>query len=142
MINVFANLQPMITSLKRLDVKLTDQDEFMEKVGDYFLDCIESEFNRQTDPYGKKWADLSPATIADKVKKGYPLTILTRTKKMRSSAKIIVSSKSVQILLDSPAEYHQSGTRKMPKRQILPEGKLSTTDERNIKDIAVNYLDI
>lgn len=142
MINVFANLQSMITSLKRLDVKLTDQDEFMHKVGDYFLDCIESEFSHQTDPYGKKWANLSPATITDKVKKGYPITILTRTKQMRGSPKVIVSKKSVQILLDSPAEYHQSGTRKMPKRQILPEGKLSTTDERNIKDIAINYLDL
>ncbi|MHC5939516.1 hypothetical protein [Nostoc sp.] len=89
-----------------------------------------------------KWAALSPATIAQKERLGYPRKILTRTGAMRGSPKAVVIGKSVKITVAFPSEFHQRGTRKMTKRQILPEGRLSKTDERNITDLAVDYLEI
>ena len=112
-------------------------------MGQYFLDKAESGFRKEVDPYGKKWQPLSSATIDQKQRLGYPLKILTRTGTMRSSVRYQVKKKSVQIVIDtSYATFHQTGTRKIPKRQILPENRLSKTDERNIVDLGIEYLDI
>ena len=106
------------------------------------LPCrFEQGFRREIDPYGKKWQPLSSATIAYKQRMGYPLKILTRTGRMRSSARYVLQGKAVKIIVDFPSRFHQSGTRRMPKRQILPDAKLSRTDERNIVDLAVEYLE-
>jgi hypothetical protein len=62
---------------------------------------------------------------------------------MRSSIRYKIQKKSVQIVVDtSYATFHQTGTRKMPKRQIVPEGKLPTTVQRDIVDLSIEYLDI
>ncbi len=142
MIEVFANLQPILRSLTQLGGKLAVPTDFLEATGDYFLKRVEQGFRSEVDPYGKKWAALSPATISQKERLGYPLKILTRTGNMRRSPKYIVQGKSVKIVASHPSEFHQSGTRKMPQRQILPEGRLTKTDERNIVDLAVDYLEL
>lgn len=128
--------------MKKIQVKLNDPVEALEETGKYFVKRTEEGFRREVDPSNSKWSSLSPATIADKERKGYPLKILTRTGKMRSSIRYVILKKSVRIEVDFPSQFHQSGTRKMPKRQIIPEGRLSTRDERNIKDIFIGYLDL
>ncbi|MBN3949369.1 MAG: phage virion morphogenesis protein [Nostoc sp. NMS7] len=142
MIQVFADLQPILRSLTRLGGKLTIPTEFLKSTGDYLLKRAEQGFRTETDPYGQKWAPLSPATIAQKERLGYPRKILTRKGDMRKSPTATIQGKSVKITIAFPSEFHQRGTRKMPKRQILPEGRLSKTDERNIIDLAVDYLEI
>lgn len=114
----------------------------LEEIGDYFVKRAEEGFRKEVDPYGTKWSPLSPATIADKQRKGYPKAILTRTRKMRSQVTSVVIGKSVKITVPFPSQFHQRGTKKMPQRQILPDSALSTRDERNIKDIFIDYLDI
>lgn len=114
----------------------------MEDIGDYLYSRVQEGFRKESDPYGKKWSPLSPATVSRKRKLGQSLRILVATDKMRQSLRVDVGRKSVKLVMDFPSEFHQSGTRKMPKRQILPDGKLSTKDERAIKDIVVEYLDI
>jgi hypothetical protein len=142
MIEVFADLNPIVRSLTRLGGKLTTPTDFLKSTGDYFLKRVEQGFRIETDPYGQKWAPLSPATIAEKERLGYPSKILTRTGAMRRSPTITIQGKSVKITIAFPSEFHQRGTRKMPQRQILPEGRLNKTDERNITDLAIDYLEI
>ncbi|MEH2135435.1 phage virion morphogenesis protein [Nostoc sp.] len=142
MIQVFADLNPILRPLGRLGGKLSNPTEFLENTGGYLLKRAEQSFRTETDPYGKKWVSLSPATIAQKERLGYPLKILTRTGSMRSSPRAIVQGKAVKIVVAFPSEFHQRGTRKMPQRQILPEGRLPKTDERNITDLAIEFLEL
>lgn len=115
----------------------------MNEVGDYFQRRVEEGFKKEVDPYSRRWAKLSPATITDKRRRGYPLKILTRTSRMRKSIRVIINKKSVRIVVPFPGEFHQAGTRKMPQRKIIPDkNRLSKRDERNVKDIFINYLDI
>lgn len=143
MIETYVDLAPTINKFKKLGGKLSQPQQFLDDVGQYFLDKAENSFRKEVDPYGKKWQPLSSATIDQKQRLGYPLKILTRTGTMRSSVRYQVKKKSVQIVFDSSyATFHQTGTRKMPKRQILPETKLAKTDERNIVDLGIEYLGI
>ena len=142
MIKIFADIQPSLTALKRLGIKLSDQSEAMQEIGDYLKDRTLQGFQKGVYPSGKPWTPLSPATVARKQRSGQGTRILIATGKMRDSVRVVVTLKSVQLVVDFPSQFHQSGTRKMPQRQILPDGKLPTRDERNIKDIVVNYLDV
>lgn len=141
MIEVFADLNPILNRLDKLGGKLTNQTQFMQESGRYFLKRVEQSFRKEVDPYNQKWAKLSPATIDYKQRQGYPLKILTRTGVMRRSPQVSVDRKSVKITVAFPSQFHQRGTRKMPKRQILPEKRLSKTDERNLVDLAIDYLE-
>ena len=135
-------MNPILRPLSRLGGKLSDPTDFLRSTGDYFIKRVEQGFRTETDPYGQKWAPLSPATIAQKERLGYPRKILTRKGDMRRSPKATIQGKSVKITVAFPSEFHQRGTKKMPQRQILPEGRLSKTDERNIADLAIDYLEI
>lgn len=142
MIQIYVNLQPMLASLARLGGKVANSTIMLDEVGDYLEGRILENFRKEVDPYNSKWAPLSPATIADKKRKGYPLDKLLRTGKMKRSLKVITTGKTLRIEIDFPAQFHQRGTRRMPQRQILPEDGLSRKDERNVVDIMVDYLDV
>jgi phage gpG-like protein len=142
MIETYVDLSPTLKQFKKLGGKLTNPQPLLEEVGQYLVSTIDNSFRKEVDPYNKKWQPLSPATISEKERKGYPLKILTRTGTMRSSVRYQVKSKSVQIVVDtSYTTFHQTGTRKMPKRQIVPD-KLSKTAQRDIIDLSIDYLDI
>lgn len=83
-------------------------------------DLIQEEFDAGTDPYGKSWAPLRPATL----KKGRHPPPLTDTHNMRDSIDVQpMRGAGIQITLDeTPATFHQTGTVKMAKRPILPDG--------------------
>lgn len=142
MIETYVDIQPTLKRFKKLGGRLTNQQELMEDIGNYLVSGIGNSFKKEVDPYNKKWQQLSPATISEKERKGYPLKILTRTGKLRSSVRFVVNNKSVRIIVDSNyATFHQTGTKKIPKRQILPEGKLPTKTQRDIIDLSIEYLE-
>jgi hypothetical protein len=82
---------------------------------------IQEEFDAGNDAYGKAWAPLRPATL----KKGRHPPPLTDTHEMRESVEVKpMKGAGIQITLnETPAIFHQKGTRKMAKRPILPDGK-------------------
>lgn len=112
----------------------------MGEIGDYLVGRALENFRKERDFDNQAWAPLSPATISDKEKKGYPRATLVRKSNMKKGITKRVSNKSVKIIVPFPGEFHQKGTSKTKARKILPEGKLGRTDERNIIDIAVGYL--
>jgi len=74
---------------------------------------VKKEFRASTDPYGKAWAKL-------KYRQGKPLQ---NTGIMASSVHTGPNADGFYIEIDtSYAVYHQSGTKRIPKRQIIPEG--------------------
>lgn len=96
-------------------------------------DLIDQEFNQGTDPYGKKWAKLRPATLA----KGRHPPPLTDTGDMRDSVEVKpMKGSGVSITIDQlPAWFHQWGTEKMAARPILPSGsRMPGTWDREVAD--------
>lgn len=105
--------------MKNLSSRVRNLDPPLRGFGNYLGRKTEQQFVQQEDPDGRPWADLAPSTLAQKRRQGYPDDILTRTGKMRRSFKAIASSRSLTITMSFPAQFHQSGTRKMPQRRIL-----------------------
>lgn len=95
---------------------------------------LQQEYAAGTDPYGKQWAALKPSTLA----RGRRPPPLDATGRMKSSTKAVpLSGGGVGLVADSPANFHQSGTRKMAKRMILPDKGLPAAWKQAI-DTAVD----
>lgn len=105
--------------MKELNSKVKNLEPPLQGWGGYMEEETEKQFVSQVDPDGQPWAALAPSTLEQKRRQGYPDDILTRTRKMRRSVKAIASSRSVEIRIDFPAQFHQEGTDKMPQRRIL-----------------------
>lgn len=79
---------------------------------------LQREYSDGADPYGKPWAPLKPSTLA----KGRSAPPLTATGRMRAGTKARpLPGGGISIEAPSPANFHQSGTKVMAKRAILPE---------------------
>jgi phage gpG-like protein len=80
---------------------------------------IDGSFDAGTDPYGRPWAPLSTYTLA----KGRFPPPLTDSGAMRASIDVHpTAGAGIEVTLDSEyATFHQTGTRYMPQRQILPQ---------------------
>jgi len=88
--------------------------------GYYLEQETEKQFNTETDPQGRPWAELKPSTLQQKRAKGYPDDILTATGEMRSTVYSVASKRSLEFgIRDPKARWHQYGTSKMPQRQII-----------------------
>lgn len=82
------------------------------------LTDIQRQFDNFNDPYGKKWAPLSPNTIARK--KQNKDKILTHYTPLRKSIRVDVVQEGLRLTASVPyAKFHQTGTSKMPQRLIL-----------------------
>lgn len=83
---------------------------------------LADQFNRGVDPYGKAWKPLAPSTIA----KGRHPPPLDATGKMRRGLRVRPrQGGGVEIVFTTRAKiasYHQTGTRRMPARPVLPRG--------------------
>lgn len=80
---------------------------------------IDDQFSRGEDPYGDPWTPLKPATI----RKGRGHPPLTDSGDMRASVSVRPQQGSgVEIAIGtSYAHFHQTGTRHMVERSILPD---------------------
>lgn len=80
---------------------------------------IQKGFDQGHDPYGKKWANLRPATLA-KGRRPPPLTATGRgrrgvkAKPMQGAGIALTSTVSYM-------KYHRTGTSKMARRDFLPD---------------------
>lgn len=79
---------------------------------------ITRQFNTGTDPFGRGWAPLAASTIA----RGRRAPPLTDTRRMRRGIRVnLLRPSGIGITVpDPPSRFHQFGTRKMPRRAILP----------------------
>lgn len=82
---------------------------------------LQREFARGTDPYGRKWKKLATG------KPSY-LTESGRLRRGTRAAPLPGKRAGVRILIGAPwGIYHQTGTRNMPARRILPQRGLPGT---------------
>lgn len=76
------------------------------------------------DPYGREYAPLSDRYRQWKERKYGRRVILSRSGAMLRSHRITVTSTGLRESVDAPGIYHQEGTKRMPRRMILPDAEL------------------
>lgn len=85
---------------------------------------IQREFDAGTDPYDNAWAPLSPATVA----LGRSDPPLTDSGALRDIKVTPARGSGINVALgEDYGAFHQTGTRNMPARPILPTGPLPTS---------------
>lgn len=97
---------------------------------------VEKQFSSMVDPDGKPWKPLKASTVRSK--RQNKDKILTHTGKMSKSIRRKTSKLSFEIKVDTDyAIYHQLGTKKMAKREIL---KITESDKVRIKNLILVFI--
>src|SRR4051794_28197177 len=97
-------------------------------------------FSTQGAVIGQKWARLSPYTVAQKARLGFPSDPLVRTGKMQRSFTSIVASDQAVIYNTAPYfPYHQSNQarKKLPRRPMMA---LAEAQKQSVVKIFQRYL--
>src|SRR5690349_2875717 len=97
-------------------------------------------FSTQGAVIGEKWKRLSPYTVAQKARQGFPPDPLIRTGKMqRSFTSIVSSNRAVVYNTASYFKYHQSNQprKKIPRRVMM---KLGEKQKQQVVKIFQRYL--
>jgi phage gpG-like protein len=76
------------------------------------------------DPYGREYAPLSDRYRQWKERKYGRRVILSRSGAMLRSHRVRVEGDRIVESVNAPGIYHQEGTKKMPRRMILPDAEL------------------
>ena len=117
----------LIRRLRDVERDFKDWTKEFIKVGDLLLKTFKENFRTQGQTLGERWKALTPQTMSQKKRLGYPLVPLIRTGTMRDSFKSNPSR--YEVVISNPTPYfvfHQS--RKT--RHKLPRRVMMKIDER------------
>ncbi len=135
------SLQQVMSTFQNMIDGVISAYEPLRESAQIVIDESVKNIDTQGFTYGTAFAPLAVATRADRVRKGFPAArpILKRTGTLRDGA-MIKSITDQEVVVENPVPYavfHQNGTRKMPKREVL-----STTDkiEKAINLVFGNYI--
>jgi phage gpG-like protein len=102
-----------------------------DAVGAAFMKQLSDQFRRGVDPYDKPWAPLKSDRARNikankkrvaKGKSARASKVLVDTGRLAASPAFSVSNGILRVFLPVQyASYHQEGTGRIPRRQILPE---------------------
>ncbi len=114
-----ASPDEFLRQMGRLSETLARLDVLPRKVAEIAVPeitkALQREFAQGADPYGRKWRKLATG-------KPSHLTESGRLRKGTRAAPLPGRRAGVRILLGAKyAVFHQTGTRRMPARKILPE---------------------
>jgi phage gpG-like protein len=104
---------------------LDDFQPVIEDFGRQISAAEKGNFASQGAGFGLPWPALSPLTLAEKQRKGYPSTSLVRTGALQAAVgeSVMLTPTSVQVGVDLSAvpyaAYHQTGTSRMPARVLV-----------------------
>lgn len=136
----------------RLQRAANDLTPAFADIGEYVSRRVDEGFRREQDWYGVPWAPLSPKTIKRK-QAGRPPAIqkkLQNTGLFRAGFSYQVGPHFVEVNSNRVTKsgiplhiLHQLGTRRMPKREVLPNEQqgLPPVDSQEIVDIIGDYVD-
>jgi phage virion morphogenesis protein len=99
-----------------------DYTDVMQKIGENVVEETNMQFDQQGGRFLPKWADIKESTKKQRVRKGFGTRpILVNTGDLKKSFRVKqADSKSVIVGTDIDyATYHQTGTSKMPKREMM-----------------------
>lgn len=144
---VTVDSQPLKTVLDRLYAVTNDMSPIMSAFGMEMESRISGRFETETDPIGVDWLPW-----ADSTRKSYPKdgngSILDRhgTAGMLGSLNHAFDSQNATVGFGDPkAQYHEWGTKHMPRRGMLfadPDAHtIAPDDEASLLDIAVRFFE-
>lgn len=109
----FGELDELTRKLSRV-ARMEYADELLKDIGDESIVLIEQGIQRQTDPYGTPWR---PRKSGKNIRRLPVLRNLigTFSRSLRGRQTVLVQSS------DTHAALHQHGTKRLPKRLIVPE---------------------
>lgn len=103
-----SNVQEVISKLKNMKRSLLPK--IMKEESILLLNLLRQGFSKQTDPYGAKWPMTNDGKPFDK------------NNVIKSSFSSSFTSNSASIISSLEfAKYHQTGTRHLPQRRMIPE---------------------
>ena len=124
----FADLTARIAELEGIPSRIA------REVADGISAKLRAQFETSTDPDGRPWAPLLPQTVK---RKGGDTRILRRTDAMSGATTAKPESGAgVEVISIDYAERHQTGTKHMVARPILPEGEIPASWQSIISDAA------
>lgn len=122
--------------------KIERPRELLQDFADYRRQRFNSTAARGVDPYDRPYASLSRLYAVQKAKRYGSRPILTATGGTIGSYQSDVSDRQIKETVDGgTAVYHQFGTSKMPKRQLLPGEGLPPKDAQKMIELAMIYLE-
>jgi hypothetical protein len=123
-----AGLEALIGGLERLATHgFSDiQDETAKAV----QGVVDSQYQAGVSPDGERWADKADGTAS----------YLRKTGDMARDSKAIRGVSGVDVKIPSPGGYHQSGTKNMDVRKLVPDGELTPTWQQAIDGAAESVI--
>ena len=110
----------------------------MHEIGDLMLASTDENFEKERNIYKIKWKPNTPGTLRYKAKHGFIMKVLQRRGLLRNSIQYQIVGNNVSVGTNIPyGQYHQFGTRKLPKREFLG---VSRDDQKEIISILKEYL--
>lgn len=123
--------------------RLSDLTPMMANIGEHLQRRIDDGFRHEKDPYGQSWAPLAASTLKQKARNKRILKILQSRGTMRGTLTYQATGDRVRIGFNVfYADFHQRGTKRMVKRQLLPDVArgLPAQDVAAIVSIAADFL--
>ena len=122
----------------------------MLAIGEALADSTSRRFQSETDPLGRRWANLQPATLARKTNRnggirgsgGGSFRAILKDRghlaeSFSTNRHILTAHRQVSIgTSQSYGKYHQFGTQHLPKRAFLG---ISAEDEQTIGELVADY---
>lgn len=151
MIEIILEDRAVQQAFRRLQRATFDLSPAMADIGEMYTKKIDTQFRKEIDPYGNRWAALSAKTLKRKLK-ARPRQIskiLQATGLLRASFSYTASRTQVEIGSNRVGRngiplglIHQKGSRNIPKRQLLPEADqgLPPADLREIVAIIEDHI--
>lgn len=119
-----------------LGSKMDDLSYPFRQSADYLKGVFSRDvFDTQGGAIGERWQRLSPYTVAQKARRGYPLTPLVGTGRMQNSFQTVVSSS--QAVIYNTSEYFKYHQSKLPRTKLPRRIVMKLADQQ--KETIVRY---
>jgi len=117
MLSINIDDREVLAALKTLRRRVSDLSPVMRAIGADMERRMQERFETETDPAGRKWSPLKPATLAAKKGRG---SILYHYGALMDSRTWQADASSVRWGFGQPyAAYHEFGAKKLPRRGLL-----------------------
>lgn len=126
-----AQWQRVASQIRAMRDRAADVSPAWNALIDWFAEQNTKQFTSRGARYVTPWPPLSPSTIAEKKRLGYPVAPLVRTTALRTSLTQRpmgvehITGREMSAGTDvSYAHFHQTGTRRMPRRQLFSAAQI------------------
>lgn len=121
MVSMSIDADDALRSLRQFVKRIREFAVPNKEISEDMYDWVQANFDSDGNMQRPHWAPLAPGTIAQKQRLGYPLSPLIRTGGLRDSFRPFHSKNEAGVGSSSNiARFHEDGTRKMPRRSMLP----------------------